>query len=300
MSAPAEPLAFQDPSALASLGRLEVIARQLVEGFMVGQHRSPYKGASVEFVEHRQYYPGDEIRHIDWRAYGKTGKYYVKEFEEETNLRTYLLLDCSGSMGYSQNSLSKFSYARCLVAGLVYLLQKQRDAAGLIGFDDKIRLRREPSATAKVFEQLMHDLESLEPGGETSLAQVLTGLLPTFKRRSRIVLLSDCFDSLPDLCKLMQQLRHQRHEVMLLQIIAPEEEDFPFSKPTRFQSLEQTTDRKLVDPLQLRQHYLKQFESFIAELSQFCQNNDITYTRFTTKDPFAGALQAFLSEYNRR
>ncbi|MCA9042262.1 MAG: DUF58 domain-containing protein, partial [Planctomycetaceae bacterium] len=245
-------------------------------------------------------YPGDEIRHIDWRAYGKTGKYYVKEFEEETNLRSYLLLDCSGSMAYSQSSLSKFTYARCLIAAFVYLLHKQRDAAGLIGLDDKIVLRREPSATATVFEQLMEDLEGLAPGGETSLASVLNGLLPTFKRRSRIVLLSDCFDSLPELCSQLQQLRHQRHEVLLLQIIAPEEEEFPFSKPTRFQSLELTSDRKLVDPLQLRQHYLREFQNFVDELARFCRNNDITYARFKTDEPFVGAMQAFLAEYNRR
>ncbi|MAT16286.1 MAG: DUF58 domain-containing protein [Planctomyces sp.] len=300
MSNTPEELAFRDPAALASFGRLEWVARQLVEGFMVGQHRSPYKGASVEFVEHRQYYPGDEIRHIDWRAYGKTGKYYIKEFEEETNLRTYLLLDSSGSMGYGESSLSKFQYARFLVAGLVYLLHRQRDAAGLICFDNDVRVRREPSATATVFEQLMHDLESLEPGGETSLASVLEKLLPTFKRRSRIVLISDCFDDLAELCSLLQQLRHQRHEVLLLQIIAPEEVEFPFNKPTRFQSLELAGDRKLVDPIQLRQHYLKQFEAFMGELSKFCRNHHISCHRFLTNEPFAGALQAFLREYNDR
>ncbi|MEZ6047801.1 MAG: DUF58 domain-containing protein [Planctomycetaceae bacterium] len=300
MTTTPESLAFNDPAALPSLGRLEIVAKQLVEGFMVGQHRSPYKGASVEFVEHRQYYPGDEIRHIDWRAYGKTGKYYIKEFEEETNQRTYLLLDSSGSMAYGQSTLSKFAYARYLIAALVYLLHKQRDAAGLISFDTSVRLRREPSANASLFEQLMEELEPLKPGGETSLSGVLRELLPTFKRRSRIILLSDGFDSLPELCSLLQQLKHQRHEVMLLQIVAPEEEEFPFSKPARFQSLESADDRKLIDPLQLRQHYLKQYQAFVDELFQFCRNNQISYGRFLTNEPFAAAMHAFLAEYNRK
>src|SRR5262245_30964252 len=126
---------LSDPTALAKFGKLEVVARLVVEGMMIGQHKSPFKGSSVEFVEHRQYYPGDEIRHIDWRAYGKTGKYYIKEFEDETNLRCYLLVDASASMGYAASTLSKFDYARCLAASLAWLLHTQRDASGLVTFD---------------------------------------------------------------------------------------------------------------------------------------------------------------------
>src|SRR6478752_1998438 len=150
---------LSDPTALAKIGGLEVVARQLVEGYMIGQHKSPFKGSSVEFVEHRQYYPGDEIKHIDWRAFGKTGHYYVKEYEEETNLRSYLIVDCSGSMAYHGATISKFQYARQLAAALAYLLLAQRDACGLITFDSKIVDRHEPSSNRQSFQQIINLLE---------------------------------------------------------------------------------------------------------------------------------------------
>jgi len=294
-SNPGEPLAFQDPAALAQLGRLEIVARQLVEGAMVGQHRSPYKGSSIEFADHRQYSPGDEIRHIDWRALGKTDKYYIKEFEDETNLRCYLVLDSSGSMKYGKSTLTKFEYARFLIAALAYLLHKQRDAAGLVCLDTKVRLRLEPSTNVRIFEQITHELTQLKPGGETSLASVIEDWLPSIKQRSQIVLLSDCFDDLPGLLKVFHLLKHQRHELMLFQIVAPEEEDFPFNQPTKFRSLEQSTQEQLVDPIQLRKHYLQQYSTFCAEIEQFCRNHQIDFRRFNTADPFSQALQSFLA-----
>ena len=166
---------LDDPTALAKYGSLEVVARLIVEGYMVGQHQSPFKGSSVEFVEHRQYYPGDEIRHIDWRAYGKTGKYYIKEFEEETNLRAYLLVDGSGSMAFGQSTLSKFEYARSLAAALGYLLISQRDGVGLMTFDTQVRERLEPSASPMNFQRMAQSLQEWEPGAETSLASVFRG-----------------------------------------------------------------------------------------------------------------------------
>ena len=144
---------IDDPTALAKFGRLEVVAKLLVEGCVIGQHKSPFKGASVEFVEHRKYYPGDEIRHIDWRAYGKTGRYYIKEFEDETNLRCYLFVDCSGSMAYGDSTLSKFDYARQLTAALGYLLLSQQDGVGLVAFDTKVRERFEPGTNPQKFQQ---------------------------------------------------------------------------------------------------------------------------------------------------
>lgn len=290
-----EPLAFQDPATLAQLGRLEMIARQLVEGAMVGQHRSPYKGSSVEFAEHRQYAPGDEIRHIDWRVLGKTDKYYVKEYEDETNLRSYLVLDSSGSMNYGSSTLTKFEYARFLIAALAFLLHKQRDAAGLVCLDTKIRVRLEPSTNVRIFEQITHELEQLKPQGETSLASVIEDLLPGLKSRSQIVLLSDCFDDLNDLLQAFHLLKHQRHELILFQIVTPEEEEFPFNQPTKFRSLEQSSQEQLVDPIQLRKHYLEQYHSFCNEIERFCRNHQIDYRRFKTNEPFYYALQEFLA-----
>src|SRR5438067_637899 len=161
-----------DPTSLAKYGRLALVARSLVEGFLSGVHKSPYKGFSVEFAEHRQYYPGDEIRHIDWRVYGKTDRYYIKEYEEETNLRAHLLIDASGSMAYAGRHPSKFQYAQYVAASLAYLMLHQRDAVGLVTHDTRLRHKIQPKANSKHLIHLLHTLERVEPGGETSLADV--------------------------------------------------------------------------------------------------------------------------------
>ncbi len=288
-----------DPTALAKFGRLEVVAKLLVEGDIIGQHKSPFKGSSIEFVEHRQYYPGDEIRHIDWRAYGKTGKYFIKEYEDETNLRCYLVVDCSGSMAYSGKTLSKLDYARQLAAALGYLLLSQRDAVGLIAFDTKVRERIEPATSPRNFQLLTRLLEGCQPGGETGLAQVVEQALATIKRRSLVVILSDCFDSVESLMTALNRFRHARHEIMLVQVVAPEEEEFPFHNPTQFRSLEQHGQRLLVDPHRLRAHYLKQYQEFVAELSRRCGGLGVDYLKLTTATPYQTALGSFLDARTR-
>jgi uncharacterized protein (DUF58 family) len=291
---------FDDPTALAKFGKLDVVARLVVEGFIMGQHKSPFKGASIEFVEHRQYYPGDEIRHIDWRAYGKTGKYYIKEYEDETNLRCYLLVDASGSMGYGQSTLSKFDYARQLAAALGYLLLQQRDAVGLITFDTQIRDRFEPSAKPQSFVQLARTLESCETGQETSLADVLQKLHATVKRRSLIVILSDLFDRMDRLANALKQFRHSRHEVVLLQVVAPEEEEFPFSRPTQFRDLERAGRWLLVDPHRLRARYREQYQQFCQELITTCGSLGVDYEKIVTTQPYHRALGAYLDARTRK
>jgi uncharacterized protein (DUF58 family) len=298
MPAPDVPLA--DPTALAKFGQLDVVARLIVEGYMVGQHKSPFKGASVEFVEHRQYYPGDDIRHIDWRAFGKTGRYYIKEFEEETNLRSYLLVDGSGSMAYGQSTLSKFEYARYLAACLGYLLIGQRDAVGLITFDTKVRKRIEPSTNPQTFRRITQTLEGWQPGEETSLASVFAQVVPTLKRRSLIILVSDFFDRIAPLKHALEQFRHERHEVILFQIVAPEEEEFPFNRPTQFRSLEKSSHRLLVDPHRLRSIYLEQYQEFCAELARTCGNLGVDLQKLTTDQPYHKALGAYLDTRTRR
>ena len=291
---------LHDPTALARFGRLDVIARLLVEGEIIGQHKSPFKGASVEFVEHREYYPGDEIRHIDWRAYGKTGRYYIKEYEDETNLRCYLFVDCSGSMAYGDSTLSKFDYARQLAAALGYLLLAQRDAVGLVAFDTKVRQRTEPATSPQTFRQLIGMLEQCKPGGETGLASVLQQVLSRIKRRSLIVLISDCFDDIDALLSALRRFRHARHDVLLLQVVAPEEETFPFRNPTQFRSLEQSGHRLLVDPHRLRKIYRKQYDDFCASLASHCGGLGIDYTKVTTAESYHVALGSFLAARTRR
>ena len=289
-----------DPTALARFGGLDVVARLIVEGYMVGQHKSPFKGSSVEFVEHRQYYPGDDIRHIDWRAFGKTGKYYIKEFEEETNLRCYLLVDGSGSMAYGQSTLSKFDYARQLAAALGYLLIAQRDAVGLMTFDTAVREQIDPAASAMNFQQITRSLTDWQPGDETSLASVFAQIIPLLKRRSLVILISDFFDSLEPLTEALKQFQHARHEVILFQIVAPEEEDFPFTKPTQFRSLERDRHRVLVDPHRLRQTYLEQYHKFIDRLTRTCGNAGVDYLKLTTNEPYHTALGHYLDSRARR
>jgi uncharacterized protein (DUF58 family) len=288
-----------DPSALARYGRLALVARQLVEGFLTGAHKSPYKGFSVEFAEHRQYYPGDEIRHIDWRVYGKTDRYYIKEFEEETNLRTYLLLDASGSMGYAGQHGSKLQYAQHVAASLAYLLLHQRDAVGLAAHDTRLRQMLPPRASARHLLFLLRALEETRPGGETALAPIWHQLAEKVRPRSLFVLLSDCFSPVAELLRALQHFRHRRHEVILFHILAPEEIEFPFNKWTQFRSLESTGQHLLVDPQRLRKHYRERFAEFCQQLREAAGRAQADYYLLRTDAPVERALGLYLSSRQR-
>jgi uncharacterized protein (DUF58 family) len=293
------PIQF-DPTSLAKYGRLALVARSLVEGFLTGAHKSPYKGFSVEFAEHRQYYPGDEIRHIDWRAYGKTDRYYIKEFEEETNLRAHLLVDASGSMAYKGAHGSKFEYAQYVAASLAYLMLHQRDAVGLVTHDTRVRQIIKPKASAKHLLHLLRTLEETRPGGETSMAPIWHGLAGEIKRRGLIVILSDCFDQLPALMRALQHFRHERHEILLFHVLAPEEMEFPFKKWTQFRNLEVAGHKLLVDPQRLRKEYLKNFNQFCKDLRDQAGQMQIDYQLLRTDEPVDRALGAYLTRRQMR
>ncbi len=270
-----------DPTSLAKYGRLTMIARSIVEGFLSGVHKSPYKGFSVEFAEHRQYYPGDEIRHIDWRAYGKTDRYYIKEYEEETNLRAQLLVDASGSMAYRGRGPSKFEYAQYIGASLAFLMLHQRDAVGLVTHDTRVRDLIPPRANAKHLLHLIHTLERTQPGGETSLAPLWNRLAGQIPRRGMVI---------------VRHFRHRRHEVLLFHILAPEELEFPFRKWTQFRSLETAGRRLLVDPQRLRSEYLKKFHAFCDELRTETGRMQIDYHAMRTDEPVERALGIYLTK----
>src|SRR5215470_11577106 len=210
-----------DPSSLAKYGRLTMVARAVVEGFLAGVHKSPYKGFSVEFAEHRQYYPGDEIRHIDWRVFGKTDRYYIKEHEEETNLQAHLLIDASGSMAYRGKTISKFQYAQYLAASLAYLMLHQRDGVGLVVHDHELRTILPPRSTSKQLMHILHTLEKTTPGGETRLAPLWDRLAGQLRGRGMLLIFSDCFDKVQHLIHALRHLRHRRHEIVLFHILAP-------------------------------------------------------------------------------
>jgi uncharacterized protein (DUF58 family) len=289
-----------DPTSLSRYGHLALIARGLVEGFLTGAHKSPYKGASVEFAEHRQYYPGDEIRHIDWRAVAKTERYYVKEYEEETNLRAYLLVDASGSMAFKMGHPSKFQHAQLLAASLAYLVLHQRDAVGLALHDTKLRAMIKPRASAKHLLHLLNALQTAKPEGETELAPLWHSIADQARQRGLVVIISDCFGDTSQLLRAFQHLRSRKHEVLLFHVLAPEEIDFPFSNLTQFRNLELAGDDQLVDPQQLRREYLANFERFLTELRSACAKAQVDYHLFRTDEPVERALGLYLSRRQRQ
>jgi uncharacterized protein (DUF58 family) len=296
----ASPLQF-DPTSLAKYGHLTLIARQLVEGFLTGVHKSPYKGFSVEFAEHRQYYPGDEIRHIDWRAFGKTDRYYIKEYEEETNLKAHLLVDASGSMAYKgAGKASKFQFAQYVAASLAYLMLNQRDAVGLITHDTQVRSLIPPRANSKHLLRVLQTLEQTKPGGETALAPIWDRLAEQVKRRGLVVILSDCFGEVEPLQRALLHFRHRRHEILLFHVLAPEEIEFPFKKWTQFRSLEASGNRLLVDPQQLRKHYRENFDRFCKELRDAAGHARVDYHLIRTDEPVDRALGIFLTKRQQR
>jgi len=291
-----------DPTELRKYAGLTLLARHVVEGFLTGVHRSPFKGFSVEFAEHRQYTPGDEIRHIDWRAYGKTDRFYIKEFEEETNLKAHLLVDASGSMAYQGrgDTLSKFQYAQQVAASLAFLMLHQQDAVGLVTHDTRVRNLIPPRASPKHLLNLLRTLEATRPTGETALAPLWHELAGHYlKRRGLIIIMSDFFDDVDSLTRALRHFGHRRHEVILFHILSPDEIEFPFSKQTQFRNLEQQADIQRIDARRLRAEYLKQFGLFCEQLRQRAGNMHMDYHLLRTDQPVDRALGLYLSRRAR-
>jgi uncharacterized protein (DUF58 family) len=287
---------FLRPSDLQKISNLQVLARQVVEGFTSGLHRSPHKGFSVEFKQHRQYVPGDEIRHIDWRVFGRSDRFYIREYEEETNLRGTVILDRSGSMGYGGNgSLTKFAYATRLAACLSYLMIQQQDSVGLVTFDTKIRRYIPPRSRVSHLKVLIDELEKGQVGGETELGTVFHDLVPKLHRRGLLVIISDCFGDVATFLKAMAHFRHAFHEILVFQIWDRDELDFPFRGWTQFDCLEQANLKHLLDPALLRQAYLANLGKFRDDLTRGCRRHKIDMVPFVTDQPYADALAAYLS-----
>ena len=273
-----------------------MLARQVVEGFTSGLHRSPHKGFSVEFKQHRQYVPGDEIRHIDWRVFGRSDRFYIREYEEETNLRSTLILDRSGSMGYAGSAgVSKFEYATKLAACLSFLMLQQQDSVGLVTFDTKIRRYIPPRSRVSHLKVLIDELEKGQVGGETELGDVFHDLVPKLHRRGLLVIISDCFGDVATFLKAMAHFRHAFHEILVFQIWDRDELDFPFRGWTQFDCLEQGGLKHLLDPALLRQAYLANLAKFRDDLTRGCRRHKIDLVPFVTDQPYADALAAYLS-----
>jgi len=287
------------PDDLRHLSRLELVARQQVEGFCTGLHRSPHKGFSVEFRQHRPYVVGDEIKRLDWKVFGKTDRFYIREYEDETNLRAVILLDASGSMAYGSGDITKHRYATKLAAYLAYLFIQQADAVGLAIFDHDIREHIPPRSRASHLRPLLDTLARCQPGGETSIANVLHALAAKLPRRSMIVMISDCFDDTARLLPALAHLRHGHHEVLVFQVWDRAELEFPFTHWTKFESLEQDMDKRLVDPSHLRRAYLERLAQFRQDLQDGCRRHRIDLIALVTDSEPAAALASYMGMRRR-
>lgn len=287
---------------IARFSSLQILAKGVVEGFCSGLHRSPHKGFSVEFKEHRSYVPGDDIRTIDWKLFGKTDRLYIREYEEETNLRCTILLDSSGSMAYTgsrSNGLSKHAYAVRTAACLTYLLLQQQDSVGLVTFDKQVRRYIPPRARPKHLQVIINELTAQKPEFETELGTVFHEMVSKLHRRGLVVIISDLFGDVDQLMKALAHFRHSNHEILIFQIWDPDELDFPFRQWTQFASLESATNRHLVDPAQIRRAYLEKLTLFREQLTNGCNRHRISLVPLTTDQPHADSLAAFLS-YRRK
>jgi len=295
-----------DPDALAKIHRLELLARGVVEGFVSGRHKSPYKGFSVEFAEHRQYVPGDDIRDLDWRVFGKSDRYYIKQYIEETNLRAVILLDASGSMRYvgqqaakhDGRPLSKFQYGQYLAASLAHLMIHQQDAVGLVTFDTKVRRYIPSRARVSHLRGILQELSQTEPGEETALAPIFHDIAERAHRRGLIVVISDLFDNPDEILSAFHHFRYRKHEVLVLHVMAEEELTFPFDRWSQFHDLEVDSRRIQLDPRAVRAEYLDRVRQFIHKIEVGCGQMDVDYVPLSTKRSFDVALAHYLA--NRR
>jgi uncharacterized protein (DUF58 family) len=290
---------YLEPAALARVKNLTLVARGVVEGSISGLHASPFKGFSVEFAEHREYTAGDDPRHLDYKMLARTERLYIKQYEEETNMRVQVLLDTSGSMGYSYDGkITKLQYGSYLTAILSYLMTRQQDLVGLTTFDTEIRLDMPARSSPRHFNEMMRQLERIEPGRKTGIAEVLHKLANRFKRRCLIVLISDLYDEPEELMRALHHFRHRRHEVIVFHVFDKAEIDFPFRDVTSFHDLE-TGERIQVDPGSVRDAYVAEVEQFIETYRRSCAETRIDYVMTDTSTPYDFMLSRYLAKRSR-
>ena len=288
---------FLDPKILDQIAGLELKARSIVEGYVSGLHRSPFHGFSVEFAEHREYVPGDDIRFLDWKVYGKTDRLYIKRYEEETNLEAWLVVDTSASMGYASRDgkgPSKFDYASWGAAALAYMITQQQDAAGLVLFDEEVRRTLPAQSNAAHLRTIFSLLEEARPAHATGAGRALSQVAEAVRRRGIICLFSDLLDDNREIVRGLKNLRARGHEVVLFHVLAHDEVTFPFERITRFEGMEDAS-RLLADPLALKTAYLQEVEGFRKNLRRVCLGNRIDLVELSTADSLGVVLAAYLA-----
>jgi uncharacterized protein (DUF58 family) len=291
-----DPRKLLDPKTLVKLQRLDIIARSVVEGFVTGLHKSPYHGFSVEFAEHREYTPGDDLKHLDWKVFGRTDRYYIKEYEEETNLAAYAVVDASESMAFKSSlaPCSKLEYGRMIAAALMYLILNQRDSVGLVTFDKEVRDFIAPSAHASHLKLLLNQLQKTEPRGETGIGGIFHNIAERVRRKGLVIVVSDLLDDPDQLLFGLRHLRHRKHEVILFHVMDKAELTFPFDTMLKLEGLEVARE-ELVDPISIRKGYLAELGRFIDALKKGCRTNRIDYVPMDTSMPLDVALTGYLA-----
>jgi uncharacterized protein (DUF58 family) len=286
---------YFDPLVLARLSNLYLRARWVVEGIMSGIHRSRSKGFSVEFESHREYSPGDELRRIDWKALGKFDRYFIKETEDETNLRATLVLDASASMDYGSNGITKFEYASILTASLAYLILKQQDAAGVVTFSNRVESFIPPKAKRGYVFEILRELEARQPSGETNTGKILQEIAGKMKRRGLVILVSDLLDEPEEVLKGLRLFRFNGHDVIVFHIMDSAEIELPFDGNILFEDMEQADLKVTADPQTIRRTYRGVVDEFIDHLRKECHASSIDYQLVSTSTPLDRALVSYLS-----
>lgn len=278
---------------------MELRARLVVEGFITGLHKSPYHGFSVEFAEHRQYMPGDELKHVDWKIYGKTDRYYIKQYEEETNLKSYLVLDASRSMDYaSEGNIRKIEYGSYLLAALAYMMIKQQDAVGLTVFDEAVTTYLPPHATRGYLRQILLALERVRASKKTGAGKSLHQVADRIRRRGLVVIVSDLLDNPDEVITALKHFRHKKNEVIVMHVLDPLERSFAFGKDAMFKDME-TSEQLMTQPWQIQKAYQQEMAAFLDRFKRECRENSVDYVLLDTKMPFDTALVEYLSKRER-
>lgn len=299
MIGPRESRRYLDPATLARVGSLELRARFIVEGLLSGMHRSPFQGSSVEFAQHRQYAPGDDVRHVDWRVFGRLERIYIKQFQEETNLPLVLVVDASESMAFGGSGRrdvgwTKFDHATAIAATLAYLALHQQDSVGLAVFDQNLVRYFPPATTQTQWKLVIDELSHIPKWNKTETGKVLEQLAEKLSHRSVVVLLSDFFDDIDSLAAGFKQLRHRKHELVALQILDHDEIELPFDDVTLFKGLEEAGD-VLTEPRALRQAYLDRLNEFTERFAKLCRSLGADFFRFDTAEPIDAQLSSYLA-----
>lgn len=285
--------AYLKPSVLSRAEALGIKARSIVEGLRVGDHKSPFRGFSVEFVQHREYVPGDDIRHIDWKSYGRSERYTIKQYEQETNFTAHILLDGSKSMEYGDGATNKLEYAKLLTATLSYVVVRQRDSVALNVFDDKWRVELPASSSMANVNTILHTLEAIEPEEKTSIGPLLEQLADRVRRRGLIFIISDMFDEVDTILKGLKHLRFSGHDVTLFHVVHPDEIDFPFTGNIKFDGLEIPEEIK-TRPHLIRPAYLRIVQDYMVELRAGCDAYRVDYVKAKTDVPLEQTLSKYL------